>query len=172
MSIEVNKTMLIGFLENAIELNSKVPRENDLAKADGQGLDRGLQFLLLHIRRGELDIETNPTPIRTPINQISTPVESKVRRHGMGTSWDAALSVTPEKSQAVYRWIYAVLQREGPLTDDQIEAYFTRFNIKHSISGLRARRSELRDAGWVRDSGRKRPSNAGHPSTVWEAIPE
>ena len=34
-----------------------------------------------------------------------------------------------------------------------------------------SRRAELVDAGWLRDSGEKRPTAAGNPSIDWEATP-
>lgn len=107
---------------------------------------------------------------RTPIREMSVPTEHKVRRHDPGTSFDSALLQTPEKSRRLYIAIHMLLSRK-PMTDDEVIAVMERRQFPHTASGVRARRSELVKAGWVRDSGTKRSSAAGHPSIVWEAVP-
>jgi hypothetical protein len=55
----------------------------------------------------------------------------------------------------------------GPMTDEELHAFLKNKNFIHTTSGLRTRRSELADAGWVRDSGNKRPTTAGSPAIIW-----
>ena len=110
-------------------------------------------------------------PPQTPKSKIKKSAKELVRRRDPGTSWDAALSITPEKRQELYRILYALLSKHS-LTDDEIRPRFEATNYPHSASGLRSRRAELVAAGWVRDSGNKRVSENGHPSTVWEALLE
>lgn len=110
-------------------------------------------------------------PPQTPKSKIRKSVKELVRRRDPGTSWDAALSITPEKRQELYRILYALLTKH-PLTDDEIRQRFEANSYPHSASGLRSRRAELVAAGWIRDSGNKRASENGHPSTVWEALPD
>ena len=111
-------------------------------------------------------------PPQTPMSQIDRPAREIVRRRDPGTSWEAAWSIATEKRQLLFRQIYALLNVVGPCTDDEIREGFLKRGLAHSASGLRTRRDELVKAGWVRDSGNKRPSDAGHPATVWEALPE
>lgn len=109
-------------------------------------------------------------PPQTPKSKIKKSAKELVRRRDPGTSWDAALSITSEKRQELYRILYALLSKHS-LTDDEIRHRFEANNYPHSASGLRSRRAELVAAGWVRDSGNKRVSENGHPATVWEALP-
>lgn len=108
---------------------------------------------------------------QVPIQEIKRPVKESVRRNDPDTSWEAALSITPEKRISLYRNIYETLSRDA-MTDDEISLALRIRSIHHSGSGLRTRRSELVRAGWVRATSEKRLSDNGHPSTVWEAIPE
>ena len=110
-------------------------------------------------------------PPQTPKSKIKKSAKELVRRRDPGTSWDAALSITSEKRQELYRILYALLSKHS-LTDDEIRHRFEANSYPHSASGLRSRRAELVAAGWVRDSGNKRVSENGHPATVWEALPE
>lgn len=111
-------------------------------------------------------------PPQKPIREIDVPAKEVVRRRDPGTSWEAAYSISSEKRQELFRVIYRALLRFGPQTDDELRKHFILAKIAHSPSGLRTRRAELVKAGWLRDSGNKRDSMSGHPSTVWEALPE
>jgi hypothetical protein len=39
------------------------------------------------------------------------------------------------------------------------------------LNSVRPRRLELVEGGWVRDSGRRRPTPTGASATVWEVVP-
>ena len=43
--------------------------------------------------------------------------------------------------------------------------------MKRQQTSVGKRRGELRDAGLVRDSGRRRPSPSGSAAIVWESVP-
>lgn len=129
----------------------------------GQG---GIDALLIQLVLDDFIYQ----PPQTPRSKIRKAAKELVRRRDPGTSWDAALSILPEKRQELYRIIYALLVKHQ-LTDDEIRQRFEMNNYPHSASGLRSRRAELVAAGWVRDSGNKRTSENGHPSTVWESLP-
>lgn len=146
---------------------------NERREADGEDdptvlrMDGGvanLHLVLTSLRNFEVG-ET-----RTPIHEISTPVKAKVRRNDPDTSWDAAVSQAPDKTRRLYVAIHRVLLARGPMTDDELLHSFDTLRFTHTPSGVRSRRKELAEAGWVRDTGDKRPSNAGSPSIVWAAV--
>ena len=100
------------------------------------------------------------------MSQLSlTDWQKHVRRTDPDTSHRAARTTRPNAgtNRAV---ALDVLQRwPAGLTDFELA----------EITGLQQtsigkRRGELRDAGLVRDTGRRRPSPSGSPSIVWEAI--
>lgn len=100
------------------------------------------------------------------------PVRKLVARNGRDTSWEAAQAQTNGKVARLQRDIYELLFRVGPRTDDEIREWLRDVGYPHSRSGVSARRVELERAGWVRATGQKRPSDAGMPMHVWEAVPE
>lgn len=128
------------------------------------------------------DDDLNPTTLsfsgevlpeqRTPIERIRVSPSHKVRRHALGTSWEAAYSQTPEKSRRMYLAIYRLLSRLGPMTDYELRDAMKERNFSHSWSGVSARRNDLVQAGWVRATGEKRLSPNGAPAFIWEAVPE
>jgi integrase len=99
---------------------------------------------------------------------------SRVQHQGRGTSWEAALLQTPERTAPLYRAIYAALLEE-PLTDEQLLTQLERVMLV-SPSGCRSRRSELVAAGWVQvvtdmDGQQvKRRGTGGTNRLVWEAV--
>lgn len=107
---------------------------------------------------------------RKPVAESHTPTKAKVRRRDPSTSLQAALSQTPDKTRMLYTAIYAVLERKA-MTDEELLSLFQDRGKAVTPSGVRSRRSELAEAGWVRDSGERRDTKAGHPSIVWEAVP-
>lgn len=96
----------------------------------------------------------------------ATPSGAVARRTDPSTSWDAARSISPEGLRASQQQVLQILQRHGPLTDEGIYRYV---NGEQSVSGARTRRSELVEAGLVRDSGRWSTTAAGRKAIVWEA---
>lgn len=135
---------------------------------EGPGYQRieGALTMLKRIREQLPSMSEQPKPIR----EMSTPTKHKLRRRDPMTSFSAALSQTPEKSQGLYMAIRAILERK-PLTDEELVDLFQSRGKSVTPSGVRSRRAELAEAGWVRDSGEKRDTKTGHPSIVWEAVP-
>lgn len=127
-----------------------------------------LQLVLQALR----NFEVAPRRSRKPVAEVAPETSTKVRRHDPGTSWEAATKQTPEKSQRLYKAIHRILSATGAKTDDELIGFMEAQHFSHTPSGVRSRRRELTDAGWVRDSGTKRLSNAGGPSIVWEAVRE
>jgi hypothetical protein len=108
---------------------------------------------------------------RTPIDELTPPpATARVRAWDVGLSWDAAVSILPEKAQRMYLAIYGILKLEGPMTDHEIRDLMTKKNFKHSYSGVSARRVELERAGWVRKTGETRITVNGHQAAVYEAV--
>lgn len=81
------------------------------------------------------------------------------------TSAGAAASITPSKQRDDHQLVLTLLASVGAdgLTDFELAA---RAGRKQTSLGVR--RGELCKAGSVRNTGRKRPSDVGSPSSVWE----
>lgn len=107
---------------------------------------------------------------------------TRVRRFDRSTSWEAALRQTPEKRAALYsriRHTLAVPTVAGNgLTDEELLAKVRESVIGATPSGVRSRRAELVEAGWVtelrdeRGNVVKRPTASGSPATVWRGVLE
>lgn len=104
--------------------------------------------------------------------------KTKVQRNGQDTSWDAALLQTPEKSAPLYVAIYHWLT-SSPKTDEELEATLAvHYPFPFTPSGLRSRRNELVQTGWVTkardEDGQvlKRRGSTGSPRIVWRAVAE
>lgn len=102
----------------------------------------------------------------------------RLRHRDPETSFWAACAVTPEHARELYRYIRATLSyntRIGGLTDEELLAVMARpgqVSFEYTPSGVRSRRAELVDAGWVKDSGLKRKLASGRQGIVWEFVPE
>ncbi len=169
--LESQKASLIESAKARHDADDELDAEGNVIHQDPTALrmDGGAANLFLIINSLHSFEVTEP---RTPISEINLPAVSKVRRRDPQTSFEAATAQTAEKSQRLYTAIYRVLSRRS-LTDDELIAALERsapFSV--TPSGVRSRRKELVQAGWVHDTGLQRPSTAGKPSTVWEAVPE
>jgi hypothetical protein len=128
---------------------------------------RGVELLY-----GDLiDLLAATTPSK-PREAVLPKASSRVRPNNPSTSWEAAISVTSDTAIDLYRRIRKALLLGTGLTDEELVErmvyLFPSFNF--SPSGLRSRRSELVEAGWVEDSGEKRPTRAGRPAIVWRVV--
>lgn len=66
------------------------------------------------------------------------------------------------------RAIYTLLALDGPATDEELlYRWHERMAAPISPSGLRTRRSELVEMGYVKDTGCRRPLQSGRTATVW-----
>lgn len=139
-----------------------------LESLEGPGYQRieGALTILKKIREQLPSMSERPKPIR----EMKVPTAHKVRRRDPSTSLQAALSQTPDKSRMLYSTIYSVLERQA-MTDEELLAIFHKARKVVTPSGVRSRRAELAEAGWLRDSGERRDTQAGHPAIVWEAVP-
>lgn len=165
---------LVTYLESEISILGPITKtllkedETDPSGLHIRGVVQAYQSLVTDIEAGRFDVKI----AQVPLEDIEVKVTNRVQAHGMDTSWEAAVAQTPEKARKFYFLIYVYLMTYGPHTDEEIEQAFTKRGIAHSVSGLRARRSELAQRGWVKASGDKRPSINGSPMNVWEAVPE
>lgn len=99
--------------------------------------------------------------------------ERRLKRNDPETSFYAAVSTTPALSKEMYNNIYNVLhsnQAISGLTDEElIRVLTTQLKHKYTPSGVRSRRAELVEAGWVKDSEKRRKTVSGRQSIVWAA---
>lgn len=88
------------------------------------------------------------------------------RRTDPATSHLAAADATPNAATHRAR-AYAALHAElpGGLTDFELAA---RLGVQQTSIGKR--RGELRDTGWVEDSGERRAAPSGSKAIVWRAL--
>lgn len=100
------------------------------------------------------------------------PDQAHARRGDPQTSWDAARSVesTLRRSQLA---VWHVLEQYGPLTDHRLVATYDSITYlpRQSPSGIRTRRRELTDAGFVYDTGAKVVLESGRKAILWAAVP-
>lgn len=171
----VDKERLSAYLSEYIESISRtytVRLEDDPEDPTAIRMGGGLEILstvLTEVNRGAFDLDEWPSKKKAA---PEVPVHHLVQKHGQSTSWDAALSQTPEKRQKLYKAIRILLISLGPMTDDEILNELKKRKFPHSDSGVRTRRRELTDAGWIKPCGEKRSSNLGNPSIVWDAVKE
>lgn len=92
--------------------------------------------------------------------------EPRARRTDPETSHAAARSVLAHPGREA---VLACLLVHGPQTDEELYEH-TEVRLYCSPSGARTRRSELVDAGVVRDSRHRRKTKSGRQSIVWEAV--
>ncbi len=98
--------------------------------------------------------------------------EAVARRTDPQTSHTAADSVQALRDSQ--QRVLKVLQDDGDGTDEDIASWYASSERllgwpQQSPSGLRTRRSELVDAGFVFDTGRRKTLPSGRESIVWTA---
>lgn len=91
------------------------------------------------------------------------------------TSHEAAASVN--NLTATKRFILWLFDKFAYLTDEELYAHYCRYMAQGdapmaSISGVRSRRAELTDEGYLRDSGRKSKTASGRSAIIWTSVPE
>lgn len=99
--------------------------------------------------------------------------ERRVRRYDPSTSFVAALSNTTDSAHILYLQIRTTLRHStssGGLTDEELISYISSIVPNSTPSGVRSRRAELVEAGWVEDSGIRRRTKANRPAIVWRAV--
>ena len=93
-------------------------------------------------------------------------VNANFRNTDPDTSEDAAKRDPEQRQRDRDRALAALRAAPDGLTDYELAAIIGR---QQNSAGKR--RGELRDAGLVRDSGRRRPAPSGSSAIVWEAVP-
>lgn len=99
--------------------------------------------------------------------QLSLVGRPVARATDPGTSWAAARDAEPNAGTHRARVLRELREvyPEG-LTDYELA---DRLGLQQNSAGKR--RGELRDAGFVEDSGRTRPAPSGSRAIVWTAVP-
>lgn len=77
------------------------------------------------------------------------------------TSQQAAESIS-NVGKLAYKVLINIATTKGGLTCDEVESLM---NGKHQT--ISARVNELRDKGWIKDSGVRRPTRSGRKAIVW-----
>lgn len=107
--------------------------------------------------------------------QLVIPEEPHTRNTDPITSHEAAASV--RNITETHNRILTMLQEHGPATDEQLFDLWWRCRTSEperwphvSPSGLRSRRAELVDAGYVADSGDRGKTRSGRSCIIWKAV--
>lgn len=95
----------------------------------------------------------------------SVPPEAPVRRGDPVTSKNAAKTVNVTRGRAQ---VLEVLRSLRCATDEELTAEVKRRGIVLSDSGIRTRRAELCDAGYVVASGEYGVTKSGRKSIIWQ----
>lgn len=85
------------------------------------------------------------------------------------TSWDAAMTTWSELRET-QQAVLALF--DCPMTDEEMIARAQSAGVKQSTSGLRTRRSELVDLGFLHDSGERGLTQNNRTSIKWARVSE
>jgi len=99
-------------------------------------------------------------PRRAPADPVALPYA-----RDSDTSEEASRRALPRAGRDARR-ILDLIRAHGGLTCREIQELT---GIPHETASARC--TGLKDKGWIRDSGKRRPSAKGNPMTVWEAVP-
>lgn len=161
---ELNALLDAGRQKHKSNLKSA---SSDTALRYYQGTLAAIEVIQKCIDDGTLDVKVSQVPIR----EINPETKLKVRRNAPGTSFDAAVSISRNRSLELFLAIHDSLTIHGPQTDDQLRAHLSAWGILFEKTSVTKRRKELVDAGWVRDSCTRRKSDRGTTTMiVWEAV--
>src|SRR4051812_5383676 len=98
---------------------------------------------------------------------------ARARRTDPQTSHEAAASVQDEITSR--RAVWQILRDRGPMTDYDLVSRYQKSAINglvpfQSESGIRTRRNELYERGWVKDTGQKMRMPSGRNAILWSAV--
>ncbi|MDA1054623.1 MAG: hypothetical protein O3C40_29685 [Planctomycetota bacterium] len=109
------------------------------------------------MQQQELFNQTRSEPAARPAREVIQP-----RSCGAETSTQAAEAVKPHAGR-LRDLVYSLVEARGGATDEEIARA-----LELLSDTARARRCELRDAGYLVDSGDRRPTSRGRPAVVWK----
>lgn len=111
--------------------------------------------------------------VRAPVRDDEperTPERAHARRSDPETSHAAAESISTDRLRRSQEAVLAVFDElGGRASDSQVAVRYS--GPRQSPSGLRTRRRELVDLGYLRDSGERVMLPSGRRSIVWERTP-
>lgn len=89
------------------------------------------------------------------------------------TSRLAAQSISKTNLTASRQAILGLFQKHGSMFDENLAAYYSALASDGSApylspSGLRSRRSELCEAGYLEDSGNRGKTHSGRATIIWQ----
>jgi hypothetical protein len=96
--------------------------------------------------------------------------ETLVRETDPDTSHLAAFKIAA-KTDGIRKRVHYLFRSYGPMTDYTLELLYAHVFEPRPYSSVRKRRTELRDAGIIRDSGRRETIPTGSSAIVWELVP-
>ena len=105
-------------------------------------------------------------PAPAPVPSRGAEVLGMVRRSNPGTSVTAARAVRGVRS-ALQVKILSILQRGGPMTDEELETHEEMAAMNLAPSTVRTRRSELFQAGELVEAGERANRRGSAMLTVW-----
>jgi hypothetical protein len=108
------------------------------------------------------------------MEQLNLAGEARARTTDPWTSHAAARSIPEDKLRDSQRAVLDAYRTWGPMHHDMMvenyeEARWRRGYPRQSESGLRTRTKELREAGYIEDTGKTVRLPSGRQSKVWRA---
>jgi len=92
----------------------------------------------------------------------------RARNTDPDTSHQAAQRLLRNSVTALQFAVGIALENEGPMTDEQLCQHLAETHTDLvTVSGVRTRRSELVNMGFVYDTGERRPTVTGRQAIVW-----
>lgn len=135
-----------------------------VAAPDGVDAEPGRPTIHADYRTGKDPVCGKPT---TWHRERPTTPAPRARRSDPATSHAAARSVAD--TGTIRARILEIIRTEGPLTDEELlELFERRHPATASPSGIRTRRKELVDMGYLEDSGQRATTKAGRQTAIWQ----
>lgn len=94
----------------------------------------------------------------------ATPPAHKARRRDSDTAKSAAVLAFPRAGLQRRRALNAIAASDGGMTSEEVAAW-----LGSPYVSISTRLSELRDGGWIEDSGRRRKTSSRTAAIVWVA---
>lgn len=121
-----------------------------------------------------LNVTKDPTSMRCMNTACATNAgineRGKARNDHPDTSHEAADLITGVTGKARLEILTLIRSAPTGLTDEQLFALLDQANSTISPNARRARRGELVEKGYVKDSGKRRRTTTGRQAIVWAAV--